>query len=318
MSANQTTAESKVTVSDLRALPREDIQTLVEKGLVSAELAAEVFREDKEKRQQQGMEIWRAEMVARQESKKEGHWLESMSPSYREAYREFLNTCDEAQAGYVQMGSRVARLKERLGEQIQTAYQFGLRLPDGRLAFYDRQRGIFVDGSSLQPLAANDAKFAKEVFEQLSPQERQRNAAYVEAVRNYQRVDEISESVERETGSIKAMREECDQGQASEDKIREWSKRIKARETEITQDVANAERLESNFNDVLSEDSAADANPRESSRIPLSFAGSLDETSANGQTSAAFNSAVVRPPVADTAAANRLDSQVKPLVTVTP
>jgi hypothetical protein len=77
------------------------------------------------------------------------------------------------------------KFKQSLQEQIWNAYDSGLQLPDGCVAFFDQQSGNFVDGATLQPLQGETAAMATEAFDALTPQEQTSNASYLAACALY-------------------------------------------------------------------------------------------------------------------------------------
>lgn len=83
--------------------------------------------------------------------------------------------------------------KQSLQQNIFDAYESGLPLTDGCMAFYDEERKCFVDGASLKPLEGEAAVEAEEAFAALTPQERMANASYLAACALY-RIAERAET----------------------------------------------------------------------------------------------------------------------------
>jgi len=73
----------------------------------------------------------------------------------------------------------LSNIKNSLQENIWNAYEFGIHLPDGCVAFYDEQNKCFVDGGSLKPLKGEVAALAADAFDALSPHQQENNRSYL-------------------------------------------------------------------------------------------------------------------------------------------
>jgi hypothetical protein len=73
----------------------------------------------------------------------------------------------------------LSNIKKSLQENIWNAYEFGIQLPEGCVAFYDEQKKCFVDGGSLKPLEGEFATMAAEAFEALPRRQQENNGSYL-------------------------------------------------------------------------------------------------------------------------------------------
>src|SRR3569833_3034925 len=236
------TDATKWTAADLRDMSHSQIEGLVDDGTISEELAAEVLAEDDQKQREQFIAALHVEQaqIKEKEHPKKDDWLDRMSASYQQAYHELINTYDDAQTQYQTIQSDAEKLKTRLRGDIDTAYQFGVQLPDGSVAFFDRRRGIFVD-ASLQPLNDQDTKQAADDFKQLSPQEQRKNSCYADACYAYADADNIAQTADATKARInqeKADLENC-QVEISEKRLLELRKGIVVEEENISGRLVN-------------------------------------------------------------------------------
>jgi hypothetical protein len=73
----------------------------------------------------------------------------------------------------------LANIKKSLQDNIWNAYEFGIQLPEGCVAFYDEQNKCFVDGGSLKPLEGEFATMAADAFDALSCRQQENNTSYL-------------------------------------------------------------------------------------------------------------------------------------------
>ena len=73
----------------------------------------------------------------------------------------------------------LSNIKKSLQDNIWNAYEFGIQLPDGCVAFYDEQNKCFVDGGSFKPMEGEIATMAAEAFEALSLRQQENNGSYL-------------------------------------------------------------------------------------------------------------------------------------------
>jgi hypothetical protein len=290
MSGNQPADGNKVTVDDLRGLPREEIEILVASGLVSADIADEVLSENKEQKLQRDADYQTSQAQAKKseeaEAAKEADWLESMSPSYQKAYHELVETYRNAETRYTDIKGRADRLKDRLHEKIWSSYEAGVHLPDGRVAFYDQKHGVFVDGASLQPLLGDAEKAAADGFAKLSPEQQKANARYVDACAAYDNAERISQASDKGITSSEQNLSACSrQVSSSEEELKKLRQAATADLDELSSQMDDAEIDESNL------DAAADLAKTPETKT-VSFASQVDANGigdGNGKTATVFN-----------------------------
>jgi len=300
-----------LSLSELRQLGRGEIEELVTAGLLEADHAAEIQSEDFQHKQDEQQLNVAQHLQAQQkidEQKQDADWLQRMSQSYQQAYHQLMDTYDEAEGKYGQIKARAEALKEHLREKAETAYQFGVPLSDGRLAFYDRKNNGFVDGATFQPLQGEDAKTAAEEFKKLSPKQQRGNACYVDACNAYADAENISQSADAGRTAIesdKATLKNSD-GSISEDALKNAGKQVDAHVGGLSKRIENAENADANLDAALNA-SGDDADVPQVQ--PISFASQIDPNAkpigdGNGKTATSFNAAANSAPAADMAAAN--------------
>lgn len=69
-------------------------------------------------------------------------------------------------------------LKNSMQENIFDAFEHGLKLPDGCIAFYDQQKECFIDAGSLKPLQGESKRMAVAAFDALTPKQQDDNKSY--------------------------------------------------------------------------------------------------------------------------------------------
>jgi hypothetical protein len=72
-----------------------------------------------------------------------------------------------------------SKLKATLQDDIFNAYEHGIQLPEGVVAFYDQQRECLVDGANLQPLTGEAKSMAVAAFANLTPEQQEKNKSYL-------------------------------------------------------------------------------------------------------------------------------------------
>jgi hypothetical protein len=296
--------DAKLTAGDIRGLSPGHIEDLVEQGLLTQAIADQALAEQDSQQQQKfqaDTEHRHEEDDAQHEKRKsEEAWLEQMSQSYQQEYHHLMDTYDRDEDQYKDIKTEAEKLKERFEDKVRAAYLFGVRLPDGRLAFFDRQQNAFVD-SSLQPLKEDEARQAAEDFKQLSPHEQKANACYADACHAYENADGISQAADTGIDQIekdKVTLRNSD-GSISEEQLKNLGAADRARVKNLSQRLGNAEQADVDLDAALNGDgenaktaSSFDSDSMESeSKAPqskTSFA-SLIDGDANGKTSASFN-----------------------------
>jgi hypothetical protein len=76
------------------------------------------------------------------------------------------------------MMDELSNIKSSLQDNIWNAYEFGIQLPEGCVAFYDEHKKCFVDGGSLKPLEGEFAVMAAEAFAALPRRQQENNTSY--------------------------------------------------------------------------------------------------------------------------------------------
>jgi hypothetical protein len=301
----QKAAVNKLTVNELRELPRDEIENLVATGLLEADRAAEIQSENNQRQQerQQAIGVQHALAQGKKDGeKKDEEWLKSMSASYQKAYGQLMDTYDSAEAEYGTIKTRAEKLRDRLREKAETAYQFGVPLPNGKLAFYDRGNAEFVDGTSLQPLRGEDTRAAADGFKQLSYRDQQANAGYVDARRASVDAENIVHSAD--TGAAAIERDKTalqdSQGSVSEEALKKAKKGVDAQVGGLSERLKNAENVDANLDAALSDDADADVAPKRPASDasgparPISFANLVAPDVLGdgiGKTASSFNAA---------------------------
>jgi hypothetical protein len=77
------------------------------------------------------------------------------------------------------MMDELSNIKTSLQNNIWNAYEFGIQLSEGCVAFYDENKKCFFDGGSLQPLEGEFARMAAEAFAALSRRQQEHNTSYL-------------------------------------------------------------------------------------------------------------------------------------------
>jgi hypothetical protein len=148
VAGNQPADLDKIKVSDIRGLSRDEIENLVAEGLLPQDIADEVFTEEDHQQQAKAQDDDHDRQVQAQERKEvraeEAAWLETMSESYKQEYHRVMDTYGRDEGEYRNIKSDAEKLKDRLQNKINLAYQFGVRLPDGRMAFYQFPKFAFT------------------------------------------------------------------------------------------------------------------------------------------------------------------------------
>lgn len=312
---------NKLSVDELRKFGRDEILDLVSTGLLEEGRADEVrLADDQEKQaqQQQAVILQRTQAKDQKEQRQEdADWLQHMSQSYQLAFHQLMETYDNAERKYDSIEDRAEKLKTDLRDKAEKAYQHGVVTPDGTVAFYDRGDKDFVD-ANLQQLQGADAKAAADKFKNLSPQEQNANACYVEVCKAYGDAEDISATAKAgvaQTASDKQAAENSN-GSISEDELASRAKDVDRQVDGLSKRMQNAENADANLDAALSA-GVDDANNGAANANATSFANTADPAnslgSGNGKTSAAFNAAVNAAPVADVAVANNVPAPVNRL-----
>lgn len=312
----QKTPLTDFSLNDLHQLGRDEIAELVTAGLLEADRAAEIQSEDFQHNQDEQQLNAVQHLQAQQkidEQKQDADWLQHMSQSYQQAYHQLMDAYGNAESQYGEIKTRAEKLKERLREKAETAYQFGVPLPDGRLAFYDRKNNDFVDGATLQPLQGDDAKTAAQEFQQLSPKQQKANACYVDACNAYADANGISQAADEGSLNVKNAKTvlQDSQGSISEAELNKMGTNVKTQADGLSDHLTKAESADATLDAALSADADDAVTPQNaaSQTKPISFASQIDTNAkpigdGNGKTSTTFNTSARPVTIADAAVAN--------------
>ncbi len=181
-----------------------------------------------------------------------GEWLQLMSPSYQQAYHQFMETADSAIEFYDQFDRELDQMKAEM-EEFKAAYDKNtIRMSDGRRVYVDENseyayQDAYGNWNKLEDSAVAEAKAKHQILgdqaitkaQKVRLDEYESKLEYADAMKDQNRQRAIS--LKEAAGNGDLSQDELEEGEKEIEKdrleIEEMRKELKAYNQTISQDV---------------------------------------------------------------------------------